>query len=120
MVKLNHLQNFEVNRSTVRYEKNISLPRFGNFRVLVEIFFRFVIVAKFRIFRKILRKFREKSKIFEKQKFLSSKNFQASVEFLYRIVSYRFFRGRNKMVQWMVEILQVLTINQNYSCKYRK
>ena len=61
----NHLQNFEVNRSTVRYEKNISLPRFGNFRVLVEIFFRFVIVAKFRIFREILQKFREKSKIFK-------------------------------------------------------
>ena len=49
------------------------------------------------------------AKISEKQKFLSSENFQASVEFLYRIVSYRFFRGRNKMVQWMVEILQVLT-----------
>ena len=111
MVKLNHLQNFEVNRSTVRYEKNISLPRFGNFRVLVEIFFRFVIVSKFRIFRKILQKFRQKSKIFEKQKFLSSENFQASVEFLYRIVSYRFFWGRNEMVQWMVEILQVLTIS---------
>ena len=78
---------------------------------MVEIFFRFVIVAKFRIFRKILRKFREKSKIFEKQKFLSSENFQASVEFLYRIVSYRFFRGRNEMVQWMVEILQVLIIS---------
>ena len=104
----NHLQNFEVDQSMVQYGKFFSLPRFGNFWVSVEKKICFVIVAKFWSFCKFLQVF-ENSKKFKKQKFLSFKIFQALVEFLYRIVLYQFFWGRNEMVQWMVKILQVLT-----------
>ena len=69
----NHLQNFEVDLSTVRYGKIFSLPRLGYFRLLVEKIFRFVFVAKFRVF---FAKFRENfAKI---RKFSKNKNFRAS------------------------------------------
>ena len=81
----NHLQKFEVDRSTVRYRKKFVSSLLKNFKIF--------------------------TKIFEKQKFSRFENFRALVEFLYCIVSYQFFWGRNEMVQWMVEILQVLTFN---------
>ena len=68
---INHLQNFEVDLSTVRYGKIFSLPRLGYFRLSVEKFFRFVFVAKFRIFLQNFVKIFKKTKIFELRKFSS-------------------------------------------------
>ena len=83
----------------LRYVTKNSLPRLKNFGVSVQNPYRFDFYRVFWVF----------------QHFSSVprlKNFRPSVKFPYHVVLCRFFRGQNEMVQWMVEILQVLNINK--------
>ena len=95
------LQIFEVGRSMIRYKKlKISFESRNNL-ILGRKKIRFVFVAKFQIFHEISQKFRENSKIFEKQKISRSEIFVSICKIVNFCVDYflNFFEStRNGLI----------------------
>ena len=94
-----HLQNFEIDRSTVWYRKKIIYQDWGISESWQKTFFVSSLLQNFKFFVIFCQNF-QKTNIFEVQKLLSLGIIS---------VPFQIFRARNEKVRWMVEILQELT-----------